>query len=320
MANLKKITVIADACQNHRGNLSILKEMIYAAREAGADYIKIQSILADELTRRERFEEGVTENGRIKAIKRPYRAEYERLKPMDLNDEAHAWFVDECKRAGIKPLTTVFTFSRIRFLASLDFESVKVASYDCASAPFIRELKKYFGHLIISTGATLDNEIEKTAQILKGHPFSFLNCVTIYPTPLDQIHLRRIGWLRKFTNSVGFSDHTLVKRDGLKAALAAIYYGADIIERHFTILKPDQTKDGPVSVSPGQIRRLVEFSRLSKEDQKKYIDENIPEYPMMLGSESRELTEEELLNRDYYRGRFAQRKGDMILYNWEEHE
>ena len=63
--------VIAECCQNHKGDLSILKDMIWAAAEAGADYVKIQSMLADELTYRERFEEGIYENGVQEAIKRP---------------------------------------------------------------------------------------------------------------------------------------------------------------------------------------------------------------------------------------------------------
>jgi sialic acid synthase SpsE len=313
-----KVIIIADACQNHKGDLKILKEMIYAAKEVGADFIKIQSMLADELTYREKFEQGLVENGRAKAIKRPYQPEYERLKPMDLDDRSHAWFVDECKKAGIKPLTTVFSFSRIKFLATLDWDTIKVASYDCASFPFIKELSKYFKRLIISTGAAFNDEISQTAEILKGHSFSFLHCVTIYPTPLEDINLRRINWLRKFTSSVGFSDHTLVERDGIKASLAAVYFGADIIERHFTILKPGETKDGPVSITPKHLKELVAFIQLSKSEQKAYIDENVPEYSLMLGSDDRQLTDIEMLNRDYYRGRFAQKKSAKVIYNWEE--
>lgn len=317
MQKQRETIIIAEACQNHKGDLGILKDMIYAAADAGADYIKIQSMLAEELTHRQRFEEGITKEGKGKVIKRPYLPEYERLKPMDLDDSAHQWFVEECQKAGIKPLTTVFTLSRIKFLSSLNWDSVKVASYDCASYPFIEELQKNFKHLYISTGATYDGEIKKTSDILKGHSFSFLHCVTIYPTPLEEIHLKRIDWLRQFSNFVGFSDHSLVERDGLKASKAALFYGADVVERHFTILDPDQTKDGPVSINPGQLKELVDFSRMEREDQKEYILENIEEYDSMLGKETRELTEQELLNRDYYRGRFASKIEGKIKFNWE---
>lgn len=318
MKESKKVTIIAEACQNHKGDPKILKDMISAAKEGGADYIKIQSMLADELISRERFEEGIIENGVVKAIKRPYRAEYERLKPMDLNDESHMWFVEECKKASIKPLTTAFSFSRIKFLASLDWDEIKVASYDCASFPFIKELKNYFRHLYISTGATFDEEIIKTADILNDHSYTFLHCITIYPTPLKEIHLRRIDWLRQFTDSVGLSDHTLVEKDGLKASFAALYYGADVIERHFTILDKEKTKDGPISINPDELKELLEFSKLKKEEQGKYIEENIKEFDMMLGQKTRALSAQELLNRDYYRGRFASKLENKIRYNWEE--
>jgi len=318
MMKKNKPIIIAEACQNHKGDLKILKEMIAAAKEAGADIIKIQSMLAAELTKRDRFEEGLMEKGQVKVIKRPYQVEYERLKSMDLNDEAHRWFVDECYRVGIQPMTTVFSLSRIPFLASLKWKAIKVASYDCASIPLIKELMKHFEHLYISTGATYDHEIEETAEVLKGHSFTFLHCVTIYPTPLNEIHLRRMDWLRQFTPTVGFSDHSLVARDGIKASLAALYYGAHVIERHLTILKPDQTKDGPISVNPLQLQEIVEFSKLSKSEQEKYIQEYVPEYSQMLGKAQRPLSHQEELNRDYYRGRFAMQKDGEVIYNWEE--
>ena len=318
MKNNKKIIIIAEACQNHKGDLNILHDMIYAAQDAGADYIKIQSMLADDLTFRPQFEEGIVEGSQIKAIKRPYKPEYQRLKPLDLDDEAHIWFIEECRRAGIKPLTTLFSLSRLDFICSLNWDEIKVASYDCASYPLLKKLKKRFRHLYISTGATYDSELQQSAALLKGHSFSFLHCVTIYPTPLTEIHLKRIDWLRQFTPSVGFSDHSLVERDGLKASLAAIYFGADAIERHFTILKSEQTKDGPISITPAQIKELVEFGQRTKKEQKKYLDEHVPEYSLMLGAVTRELTDLEKLNRDYYRGRFSLKKDDQTIYNWDE--
>jgi len=292
--------------------------MVLEATEAGAAYAKIQTIFADDLTMRERFEEGVKEEGVVKAIKRPYAHEYARLKPMDLDRRAHEIFLDECQAAGIRPLTTIFARSRIPLVYELGFKEVKVASFDCASFQMIRELKEKFHHLYISTGATFDNEIETTASILGGHSFSFLHCVTIYPTPLDQLNLARMEYPRKFTSEVGFSDHTLVERDGFKASVAAIYLGAQVIERHFTILDRTQTKDGPVSINAGQLRELVEVSRMSKSELEVYVSKNVPEFGQMVGSAERSLSHEELLNRDYYRGRFASKIDGNVIYNWED--
>lgn len=310
--------VIAELCQNHNGDQTILNEMVHAAAESGADYAKIQSMLADDLPHRPRFDEGVRERGRQVAIKRPYQAEYDRLKPMDLDDEAHYAFIDECTRAGIKPMTTAFSRSRVPFLASLGFDAIKVASYDCASEPFLRELKEQFDHLYISTGATFDHEIKRAAKVLAGHSFTFLHCVTVYPTPLNQMHLARIDYLRQFTPSVGFSDHSLVARDGLKASAVAIYLGAEVVERHFNILEPDEARDGPVSINPAQLADLVQISRMTRSDLGDYIKDEVEDYSMMLGSRTRDLTEIELLNRDYYRGRFASRNDNDFVFNWED--
>lgn len=311
-------TIIAEMCQNHKGDLNLLKEMVWAAAEAGATYAKIQSMLADDLTKRERFEHGLWEGNNQIAIKRPFQPEYDRIKPMDLDEDAHYLFAEQCEQAGIKPLTTIFSRSRIPFVASLGWEAIKVASYDCASFPMLRELKEHFNQLFISTGSTYDDEIEITAELLSGKSFSLLHSVTIYPTPLNQLHLARMNYLKKFTPSVGLSDHTLVARDGIKAAVVALSQGAQIVERHFTILPPDATKDGPVSINPEQLAQIVEFSKMSIEEMQDYVKKEIPEYPQMLGEEHRTLSETELLNRDYYRGRFASRVNQQWIYNWEE--
>lgn len=312
-------TIIAELCQNHKGDREIMRKMIHAAAEAGADYAKIQTIRAEFLAHRPRFDEGVVENGLTKVIKRPYQVEFERLSLLDIGMDDHRWFVEECRAAGIKSMTTAFTRGVVDELAAMDWDAVKVASYDCASFPLLRDLKNRFKKIFVSTGATYDEEIEQAAGILEGSDFVFLHCVTIYPTPLDKLDLSRIDSLKQFSPGVGFSDHTLVARDGIKAAAAALYYGAETIERHFTILDADQTKDGPVSITPALLKELVALSRMTREELKGYIEANVPEYETMLGNSRRKLSAEELLNRDYYRGRFATKTPDgKTIYNWEE--
>jgi len=313
-----KPVIIAEFCQNHKGDRKVLSDMVWAAAKAGATFAKVQSMLADDLTYRERFENGAWDGEHQLTIKRPYQPEYDRLKPMDLSDEDHVWFAEECKKAGIKPLTTIFSRSRIPFIASLGWETVKIASYDCASIPMLKELKGNFKHLFISTGATFDAEIRQAAELMQGTSFSFLHAVTIYPTPLNEFHLARMEYLRQFTDSVGLSDHSLVARDGIKASLVALSLGANVIERHFSILPSDATKDGPVSINPKQLKQLVDFSLLPPEIKSEIVRLEIPEYEQTLGLSTRDLSPTEKLNRDYYRGRFANRVGDEIIYNWED--
>ena len=309
--------IIAELCQNHNGDVNILKDMIWRAADSGASHVKIQTIFSEDLTFRERFEDGVTSNGIMKSIKRPYSPEFERLRKLDLGFDTHALFIDECSSAGVIPLTTVFNRSRLESIIELGFKEIKIASYDCASFPLINALKNKFNHIYVSTGATHDSEIETTADILRDQNFSFLHCVTIYPTPVDKLNLNRIDYLRQFTDSVGFSDHTRPSQHGINPDIVALWKDADVIERHFTILDSSQTKDGPVSVNPEQLKNIVDYSKYNHDELSKLV-KNIPNYDKMLGSKTHSLSEEELLNRDYYRGRFASKINGKTIYNWEE--
>jgi len=312
---------IAEFCQNHNGDFELLKDMVYAAKESGADYAKIQTIFAYMLSYRERFEEGIEKNGEVITIKRPYQAEYDRLKGLEISMEQQAEFVQLCNKVGIKPLTTAFTRDSVKAIKEVGFNQIKLASYDCASPTLLREVKDTFEKIFVSTGATFDNEIEQAAAILKDADFSLLHCVTMYPTPLDEFHLARMKYLRKYSESVGWSDHSLIARDGILGTLASVFYGADIIERHFTILPSEQTKDGPVSVRPEHVIELKSFSRLSKVQMNEYLEDKFPTYQITWGIAERLLSEAELRNRDYFRGRFANKltNGETV-FNWEEKE
>ncbi|MDP3661712.1 MAG: N-acetylneuraminate synthase family protein [bacterium] len=317
--------IIAEICQNHKGGRALLARMIAAAAENGADYVKMQSIFSEDLTNRPQFEEGeIAPDGAVRAIKRPYAPEYARLKELDLSLDDHQFFIKECKRNSVVPFTTIFARGRIPEIAALPWPEriVKVASYDCPNIPFLRELCEHFDHLIISTGASYDEEIERAAAFVKGmgKKLTMLHCVTSYPNTLQMANLKRLEWIRNHAGEVGWSDHTLVARDRLIAAKAALALGADFVERHFTVLTVGETKDGPVSITPELLRELSDFRNLTRTEQEQTLDVEYPRWrEEVLGDEKRELTHTEKLNRDYYRGRFASRRADgSYFYNWEE--
>ena len=316
-----KVKVIAELCQNHNGDPGLIQEMVQAASEAGADIAKIQFIDSADLTFRKKFDDGLIEDKEIKVIKRPYKEEYNRLKKLDLNKDDHLNFIETCKKFKITPMTTIFNLSKIKYAKEIKFNAIKLASYDCGSHFMIKEmLKKNFDKIVISCGASYDTEIEKTCELMQNHKdFSLLHCVTIYPTPLIQAHLNRINYLKKLTKNVGISDHSDPEKTGFKLCVGAVNMGANLIEKHFTILKKDQTRDGTVSVNENQLKELISVVNLSDDDRRNYIKEFIPEYDQMLGKEKRELSKVEILNRDYYRGRFASKnKHNKVFYNWEK--
>ena len=203
-----------------------------------------------------------------------------------------------------------------------------MASYDCASFQLIRELTKKFKKIYVSTGATFDEEVKKTNKILIESliEYELFHCVTIYPTPLNFMNLNRINWLKELTRNVGFSDHSHVGNNGILAAKVATLYGINSVERHFTTLDPSETKDGPVSIQPNHLKELIAFSNLSREDKIKSLKEEYPNWKELNGYKNYLLTKEEMLNRNYYRGRFASpmKQQDIndpssyFIYNWEE--
>ena len=315
--------IIAEFCQNHNGSMELLARMIEQAASAGATHGKMQTIMANTISYRPQFEEGLVVNDVVRAIKRPYAQEYDRLKKLEINHDETLLFIKHCKENGLIPITTCFTRSHVKELAEVGFKSIKVASYDCASFPLLRELAEKFDEIVVSTGATFDDEVMHAADVLAGTKFAFLHCVTMYPTPLQEMHLLRMNWLRSMAPKVGFSDHTLVERDGLIASKGALALGAEIIERHFTILDPTESRDGPISVTPRALAELADFAKMPIEDRLSSMDSEHPEWRIMLGDERSLMSDEELLNRDYYRGRFAtpreeSRNGSRMIFNWEE--
>lgn len=321
--NRPPVELVAEFCQNHGGSYDRLARMVEAAAQAGATHGKMQTIFADRIAFRPQFECGLTRDGETLCIRRPYREEFDRLKRLELTWPETRKFVALCLDNGLEPMTTCFARIDAQAIADCGFRSIKVASYDCASFPMLRELASRFSKLYISTGATFDDEIDHAAAMLSGADFTFLHCVTLYPTPIEEMHLARIAWLSRRAPRVGFSDHSLTERDGVLASKAAIRLGASVIERHFTIFAADETRDGPISINPAQMRELACFAQMSPEEQEAALERVLPDWRKMLGQETRMLSLRELLNRDYYRGRFASpRRGQSspgrLIYNWEE--
>ncbi len=312
--------IIAELCQNHKGKSSTLEKMIEEAALNGATHVKIQHIYSKNLSKRAIFENGYVKNGKILSIKRPYSQEYKRLKKLELSNNQIKSFINICKSNSVVPLTTCFTRQDIHQIQKLGFKEIKVASYDCASYQMLRELKNNFNHIYLSTGATYNAEIKEAARILKKN-FTLLHCVTQYPNQLNNLNLSRMKFLNKYSNEVGYSDHTNPEVDRLLASMSAIYFGAKVLERHFTILSKNATKDGIVSVNSLQLQKIKTFSKKNRADQLKILKQLNFKSGKLLGKSNPMLTSEELKNREYYRGRFVSKindaRGKLDIYNWE---
>lgn len=313
------VKIIAEFCQNHNGDVDILNRMILEAKEGGASHAKIQGLYSSELTKRPEFE---PENQKEGSLLRPYQAEFDRLAKLDLTLETESNFVEACKRAGIIPMTTVFTHLGLERALTAGFKNFKIASYDCASRALISRILPHADELVISTGATAWSEIELTSKLVsnekKPHTkIAFLHARTIYPTPLDKMNISRMLFLRYLGWETGLSDHSRPEVDGLISSKLAIHLGASYVERHFTVLARTETRDGPVSITPRELQELNEFSQ--KDSQTRYLElsaiKNLAS--ITFGESELEIDDIEAINAKYYRGRVASLHDTKQIYSWE---
>jgi sialic acid synthase SpsE len=161
-----------------------------------------------------------------------------------------------------------------------------VGSADATSYRLLEKLKGHFAHIIISCGLAMANEVAATARLMSGQDFTLMHAVSLYPAPLAKVNLKRMDWLRQFTPSVGYSDHTV----GTEAAKLAIARGADYVEKHFCLGRYGPGRAMPWDATPEQMAELVEYARSTDE---------------MLGIEEPEPNAEWMEARQRFIGRFG---------------
>jgi sialic acid synthase SpsE len=274
--------IIAELCQNHNGDIETLEKMVEAASES-CDIVKIQTILADSLTRREEYEDY-----------RPYEAEYERLKGLELSYEYEQKFIAYCRKYNVEPMTTLFSPKQIDRFNNLGYTKLKISGYSMKAFDYGKALKNAkFDELFFSNSSMDHPEMKRTVINLKrmGIKFTMLQCTCIYPTPMEKAMLQNIPFLKKelALDSIGYSDHSNPYEDGLLIPKLAIFSGADVLERHFTILDKDKTRDGKVSITPEMAKELKEFSL---------------RIPFQQYWRLNKFNQEQKFNHEYYRGRF----------------
>tara|TARA_Y100000034_G_scaffold124926_1_gene173766 strand:- start:3758 stop:4615 length:858 start_codon:yes stop_codon:yes gene_type:complete len=250
------VKIIAEVGANHGGNINLAKEMIAAAAQSGANYVKFQSWKEENLSpgpwdKDEPFFH--------------YKNKRDFYKTVELLDEQHYELREYCEKQKIKLLTTCFDRTRVGFLSKLGLDCIKVASCDSTSKLMIQDLSRNFNKIIASTGATTNEEIINLAKQLHelGVNFVLMHCISIYPTPVDKVSLRRMDFIKKLATEAaapprgefGISDHTL----GVNVSIAAITRGATWIEKHFTIDNDLPGPDNKMSITPHELKTIRNF-------------------------------------------------------------
>lgn len=315
-----KTKLIAELCQNHNGDSGLILDMVAAAKESGAEYVKLQTIHSSQLSKRIRFDTGLVEGGVLKTIRRPYKDEFNRLSKLDIDDKTVESFLNACAHYKIKAMTTIFTRDLVRKTFKQGFRNIKLASFDCISIPLAEEILELNPDLlIVSTGCSFKKEIKSMANVLKQSPnTAMLHCTSIYPTPLNEANLNRIDFLKEIIPRVGLSDHSSYENDGLEIIKWAVCKDIEFIERHFTILPKDKTKDGKVSLSPNQFKNAYNITNWTEKQKEEFMNNSKHMREIIFGDKNRELSSEEYLNRDYYQGRFISKSLNLKdVFNWD---
>ena len=229
--------------------------MIKAAKNAGADYVKFQTFITEDL---------ISKN--IKKVKYQINkknikeSQFSMLKKLELSQSDFKILHKYCKKINIKFLSSAFDIKSLHFVNSLKPDFFKVASGEIDNLPLLKEMAKFKKKIILSTGMSSLNQIDRTFNFLmkNGIPASkiiILHCNTDYPTPINDVNLNVLkAFKKKFKTDVGYSDHTL----GIEVSIAAVALGAKIIEKHFTLNKNMSGPDHKVSLNP------IEFSTMVK--------------------------------------------------------
>ena len=236
--------IIAEVGINHGGDKNLAWEMILAAHENGADFIKLQTYST------ERFFH-------------PSLSYFNSTKSMELSDECTAELFSNSAKKGIQLFTTPFDSESVDFIETFSPKLYKIASMDNDNIPLIQNIAKRGRPLIVSCGMADLNEIEQVLSTVKEEKNDFLvllHCVSDCPAMPDSLNLEMISFLKKrFNVPVGFSDHAI----GLHSAYMAISLGAAIIEKHFTTDRKlsDQMPDADheISIEPRELKELRAF-------------------------------------------------------------
>lgn len=253
-----KVKIIAEAGVNHNGNLEIAKKLVQAAHEAGADVVKFQSYVTENIV----TQSATTAEYQKRALKND-NSQYEMLKKYELSFAQQKELFQFAEKIGIQITSTAFDFESIDFLYGMDIPFWKIPSGEITNTPYLRKIAAFGMPIVLSSGMSTVADIEYALKTLEDAGTSrekivLLHCTTEYPAPYDEVNLKAMQTLADiFGVKTGYSDHT----QGIAVPIAAAALGAVVIEKHFTL---DRTMEGPdhaASLEPDELKEMIDSIR-----------------------------------------------------------
>jgi len=274
----KKVMLVAELSANHKQDLNLAKETIIAAKEAGADAVKLQTYKPETITLDCKKKDFYIDRGTL------WDGEYlfDLYKRAYTPWEWHEELFELCKKLGIECFSAPFDKTAVDLLEQLNTPAYKIASFEITDIPLIEYVAQRQKPVIISTGIANLCDIDLAVRSVKKYhnELMLLKCTSSYPAPLNEVNLLNIQTLKEtFGVEVGLSDHTL----GISIPIAATALGVRLIEKHFLLDKNIKTPDSDFSIDAKEFECMVKAVREVEES---------------LGSKEYKVTEKMKINKD----------------------
>lgn len=248
--------IVAEMSANHNQDYEQAVQLLHAAKDSGADAVKLQTYTADTLT--------------IDCDNKYFQIHGTLWDGRNLHDlygeaytpwEWHPKLKEEADRLGIDLFSSAFDTTAVTFLENMGVPAHKVASFEIVDLPLLRRIASTGKPIIMSTGMANMSEIYEAVQTIQdggGEQLAILKCNSGYPAKPNEMNIRTIPHLAEaFAVPVGLSDHTL----GIETAVAAVALGACIIEKHFTLSRSVPGPDSAFSLEPNELKSMVDSIR-----------------------------------------------------------
>ncbi|WP_434637947.1 pseudaminic acid synthase [Sulfurimonas sp. NW7] len=249
--------IIAELSANHNGDIEIAKDTIKAAKEIGANAIKLQTYTADTMTLDCKKDDFIVKGGTLWDGKSLYELYKWAYTPWEWHKELFKY----ARSIGIDIFSSPFDKSAVDFLEQFHPSAYKIASFEITDYELIRYTASKGKPIIISTGIATIDEIQDAVDICRGvgnDDIVLLKCTSAYPAPLEDANLQMVPNLAQTFGVIsGFSDHTL----GLTAPIAAVTLGAKVIEKHFILDKSIGGADADFSLDKQEFSDMVKAIR-----------------------------------------------------------